>query len=67
MAKKSILINAQDISKVIVTATFEVDIMDNLDAGMSIVKDILDYILSKANMEEEAVDMAIEATIKEKK
>ena len=67
MAKKDVLINAQDINKVVVTATFEVDIMDNLDAGMATIKDVLDYILSKANMEEDAVDMAIEATIKEKK
>ena len=67
MAKKNILINAQDISRIVVTATFEVDIMDNLDAGMTTVKDVLDYILSKANMEEDAVEMAIEATIKEKK
>ena len=67
MAKKDVIINAQDITKVIVTATFEIDVQDNLDAAMASVREILDGILSKAEMEEDAVDIAIEATIKEKK
>lgn len=67
MAKKDILINAQDITKVVVTATFEVDVMDNLDQAMLTVREILDSIMAKADMEQEAIDIAIEATIKEKK
>lgn len=67
MAKKEVLINAQDISKIIVTATFEIDVQDNLDTGMAIVRKVLDGILAKAEMEEDAVDIAIEATIREKK
>ena len=67
MAKKEVLINAQDISKVVVTATFEIDVQDNLDQAMATVRKILDGILAKAEMEDDAIDIAIEATIKEKK
>lgn len=68
-AKKGVrcLINAQDISKVVVTATFEIDVMDNIDQAMLTVREILDGILAKADMEQESIDIAIEATIKEKK
>lgn len=67
MAKKELLINAQDISKVVVTATFEVDVMDNLDQSMATVREILDSIMTKADMEADAIDIAIQATVKEKK
>lgn len=67
MARKDVLINAQDISKVVVTATFEIDVLDNLDQAMGTVRDILDNIMTKADMEQDAIDIAIQATIKEKK
>jgi hypothetical protein len=67
MAKKEILINAQDINRVIVTATFEIDVQDNLDQAMAAVREILDGILTKAEMDQDAIDIAIEATIRDKK
>ena len=67
MAKKEVLINAQDINRIIVTATFEIDVQDNLDQAMASVREILDGILTKAEMDQDAIDIAIEATIKEKK
>lgn len=68
MAKKAVLINAQDISKIVVSTTFEFDVMDNLDQTMARVRELLELIMEKAdNFEADAVDMAIEAAISESK